>query len=236
MGGTGATGIKLLRGLLERDERLKLIVRSRSKLPELLKNSPKVEVLEGNVLDMPEEELSLFLKDCRAVASCLGHSPDFKGIFGKPRNLVSGSVQRIAQAIAKSNPGKPVHFVLMNTAGNRYSDLGEKLLFKEKVITTLLRLCVPPFTDNIEAANYLREEVGRDNPYLKWVIVRPDTLLNADEVTAYEVHPSAIYEAIFNAGRVSRINVSDFMAELISDANVWEKWEGQMPVLYNAHA
>ena len=63
--------------------------------------------------------------------------------------------------------------------------------------------------------------------------VRPDNLINADEVTEYEVHPSPIRSAIFKAGKTSRINVAHFMAELITDENTWAKWWGQMPVVYN---
>ena len=64
-------------------------------------------------------------------------------------------------------------------------------------------------------------------------MVRPDTLLNEDEVSDYEVHPSPTRSAIFNAGTTSRINVGHFMADLITDDNTWNKWKGQMLVIYN---
>jgi len=31
----------------------------------------------------------------------------------------------------------------------------------------------------------------------------------------------------------SRINVANFMAELITDDTLWSTWKGQMPVSYN---
>jgi hypothetical protein len=62
--------------------------------------------------------------------------------------------------------------------------------------------------------------------------VRPDTLINEDEVTEYEVHPSPTRSAIFDAGKTSRINVGHFMAELITDDELWNRWKGQMPVIY----
>ena len=37
----------------------------------------------------------------------------------------------------------------------------------------------------------------------------------------------------FNAGKTSRINVGNFMANLINDDDLWNKWKGQMPVIYN---
>ena len=52
-------------------------------------------------------------------------------------------------------------------------------------------------------------------------------------MTAYDVHPSPTRSAIFNAGKTSRINVAHLMAELVLGDEVWERWRGQMPVLYN---
>lgn len=58
-------------------------------------------------------------------------------------------------------------------------------------------------------------------------------MTNEDEVTEYNVYPSPIRSAIFDAGKTSRINVGQFMADLITDSEVWNKWKGQMPVIYN---
>jgi hypothetical protein len=52
-------------------------------------------------------------------------------------------------------------------------------------------------------------------------------------VTEYTVHNSPTRSAIFNPGKTSRINVGDFMAKLIVSKNEWNKWEGEMPVIYN---
>ena len=58
-------------------------------------------------------------------------------------------------------------------------------------------------------------------------------MIDESDVTEYEVHPSPIRSAIFDAGITSRINVGHFMAELITDSDTWSKWKGQMPVIYN---
>ena len=63
--------------------------------------------------------------------------------------------------------------------------------------------------------------------------VRPDRLINENEVTPYEIHPSPTPSAIFDAGKISRINVAHFMANLIGNDDLWYKWNGQMPVMYN---
>jgi hypothetical protein len=64
-------------------------------------------------------------------------------------------------------------------------------------------------------------------------IVRPDTLTNRDEVIGHELHSSPTSSPIFNPGRTSRINVTDFMADLTTDGGICKKWTGQMPVIYN---
>jgi hypothetical protein len=68
------------------------------------------------------------------------------------------------------------------------------------------------------------------------VVVRPDNLINEDIVTEYEVYPSPTRSAIFDAGKTSRINVGHFMAELITNNDLWNRWKGQMPVIYNKTA
>ena len=63
--------------------------------------------------------------------------------------------------------------------------------------------------------------------------VRPDTLLDEPEVTEYQLFPSPIRSAIFDAGKTSRINVAHFMTELITTNSTWINWQGKMPVIYN---
>jgi hypothetical protein len=87
--------------------------------------------------------------------------------------------------------------------------------------------------DNENAADYLRVNVGRDDRAIEWVAVRPDTLINNENVTEYEAHASPTRRALFNAGQTSRINVAHFMAELTTHDGTWKRWKGQMPVIYN---
>ena len=92
---------------------------------------------------------------------------------------------------------------------------------------------MPPHADNEQAADYLRTEIGQESRAVEWVAVRPDGLIDEDAVTEYELHPSPTRSAIFNAGKISRINVSHFMADLMTEPQIWNKWKGQMPVIYN---
>jgi hypothetical protein len=121
----------------------------------------------------------------------------------------------------------------MNTTGNRNREVDEPLTFGEKMVIGIMRGLVPPQADNEDAAEYLRAEIGQNDPVIQWVAVRPDTLIDEDIVTEYSVHPSPIRSPVFDPGQTSRINVGHFMAELISNDAVWAKWQGQMPVLYN---
>lgn len=156
-----------------------------------------------------------------------------KGVFGPPRKLVVETVRRLCLGIEAVAPAQPVRFVLMNTAGNTNRDLAEKLSFAERCLIFLIRHLVPPHSDNEMAADYLRIQLKASST-LQWAVVRPDTLMNNPEVTPYEAFDSPARSAIFNPGKTSRINVAHFMAELIANNSLWERWQGQMPVIYNS--
>lgn len=234
VGASGATGRLLVQQLLERGEDVRIIVRSTVSLPVELKSCDNLTITEASLLDLSDDELAEHVKGCRAVASCLGHNLSFKGIFGPPYRLVTDATRRLCTAIKANNPEGVTKFVLMNTTGNRNRDLAEPISFAQKCVIGLLRVMLPPHVDNEQAADYLRTNIGQTDALIEWAAVRPDTLTNEDEVTEYAVYPSPIRSAIFDAGKTSRINVGHFMAELITDAELWNQWKVQMPVIYNA--
>ena len=233
VGASGATGRLLTEELLNRGQFVKVIVRSPDKLPTAIKNHDNLSVIQASVLDLSDAELAQHVKGCDAVASCLGHNITFKGLFGHPRKLVTDATRRLCEAIRVNRPEKPTKFVLMNTTGNRNRDLNEPISFAQKSVLGLLRLLLPPQADNEQAADYLRSKIGQNDALIEWAAVRPDGLINEDEVTDYEVHPSPIRSAVFDPGKTSRINVGHFMADLITEDDLWQKWQGQMPVIYN---
>lgn len=233
VGASGATGRLLVEQLLNRGQSVKIIVRVLDTLPETIKNHDNASVIQASVLDISDEEMVKYVKGCDAVASCLGHNMSFKGIYGQPRRLVTDATRRLCNAIKVNKAETPVKFVLMNTTGNSNRDLSEKISFGQKCVIWLLRLLLPPHVDNEKAGDFLRTEIGQNDRAIEWVAVRPDGLINESEVTDYEVHPSPIRSAIFDAGTISRINVGHFMAELITDNDTWSKWKGQMPVIYS---
>lgn len=233
VGASGATGKQVVEQLLKTGQKVKVIVRSPEKLPESWKTNERLSIIEASVLTINENEMAETLQDCDAVVSCLGHNMSWKGIYGAPRKLVTDVISLLCNAIKNNTPDKPVKFVLMNTTGNSNRDLNEPISNGQKFVLAILRLLLPPHVDNEKAADYLRTQIGQNDHFIEWVAVRPDGLVNEDEVTAYELYPSPTRSAIFNAGITSRINVGHFMAELITDNDTWNRWKGQMPVIYN---
>jgi len=233
IGASGATGRLLVAQLLARGQDVKIVVRSLYSLPDNVRNHDKVSAIQASVLDLSDAEMARLVRGCSAVAFCLGHNMTFKGLFGHPRRLVSDATRRICDAIRSTEPAMPVKFVLMNTTGNRNRDLDEQISFAQKCVIGLIRLLLPPHVDNEKAADYLRCQVGQNDPVIEWIAVRPDGLVNEADVTDYEVHRSPMRSAIFDAGTTSRINVANFMAKLINDDTIWHIWRGQMPVIYN---
>lgn len=232
-GATGATGRLLVRHLLDRGDTVKMVVRDPARLPEGVRNHLQATIITGTILELGDPELEDLVRGCDAVALCLGHNITMKGIFGHPRRLVTDTTRRLCRAIRETRPARPVRFVLMNTVANANRDIPESLTFAESVVFGLIRALVPPQPDNEEAAEHLRTAVGKGDASISWVAVRPDSLTDEPAVTAYDVYPSPIRSGIFDPGKTSRINVGHFMAALIGDDALWNRWKGQMPVIYN---
>ena len=233
VGASGATGQLLVEQLLSRGQNVNAIVRSPDKLPEVIKSQDSLSVIHTSVLDLSNAEMAQHVNGCDAVASCLGHNMSMKGIYGHPRMLVTDATRRLCHAIKANNSDETSKFVLMNTAGNSNRDLQERISFAQQSVIGLLRLLLPPHVDNEKAADYLRIKIGQNDEVIEWAVVRPDNLINENEVTENGGHSSPTRSAIFDAGLTSRINVGHFMADLITDDDTWNKWKGQMPVIYN---
>lgn len=233
VGASGATGKHLVEQLLEMGQSVKAIVRTPENLPNSWKENERLTIIHGSISEISKAQMVEYISDCDSVASCLGHSPNLKGIYGKPRKLVTNAVKLVCESVKQNAHNKPVKVLLMNGAGTNNGDLEESISVGQRFVIGLLRLLLPPLSDNEKAADYLRIEIGQNNPAIEWVTIRPDTLLSDEEVTNYELHPSPTRSAIFNPGKTSRINVGNFMARLSTDDNLWNNWKGQMPVIYN---
>lgn len=233
VGATGATGRLLVEQLIARGHAVRAVVRSPGRLPEVLMSHDRLSIIRAGILDLSDAEMAQVVSGCDAVASCLGHNMSWKGVFGRPRRLVTDATRRLCAAIKANKAEEPTKFVLMNTAGNSNRDLHEPVSVGHRCVIGLLRVLLPPHVDNEKAADYLRTDIGQGDGAIEWAAVRPDSLTNEGNVTEYEVHPSPTRSAIFDAGSTSRINVAHFMAELITNEETWNRWKGQMPVIYN---
>jgi len=232
-GATGATGQLLARLLLERGHELCLVVRSKGRVPTELREHASVKIREAALLDLNDDELKDLVAGCHVVVSCLGHTLSFKGLYGKPRNLVTEATRRLCTVVESLRPEEPIKYILMNSSGVRNRALNEVVSLPQKAVLQLLYWLLPPHRDNERAVVFLQNTIGLSNQWIEWVAVRPDALVDAASISEYTEHPSPQRSAIFDSGKTSRINVADFMARLIEDSTLWDTWKGEMPVLYN---
>ncbi len=233
VGASGATGKLLVQQLIQQDIKVVAIVRAASTSLQTNDTQTNLHLVRADIADMTEDDLASHIEGCEAVLSCLGHNLTFKGIFGQPRSLVTDTVEKISRALESISADKKVKIVLMNTAGNSNRDIPENPPLSQRCVISLLRLLLPPHVDNEEAADFLRLNVGQTHECIEWVVVRPDGLIDEENVTEYNIYPSPIRNAIFDAGSTSRINVANFMSNLVINSDLWDTWKGKMPVIYN---
>ncbi|MDO8847677.1 MAG: SDR family oxidoreductase [Coriobacteriia bacterium] len=233
LGGTGRTGGRVLKQLLDRGVAVRAIVRSASRLPEGVTGHPGLTVLEADVLSLSREEMLEQVRGCDAVISCLGHRTDLKGIFGAPHELVAPMVERACAAAAAVRPTEPIKVILMSTvAVHRSGGLDERRGAAGRAFMGILRALVPPAKDNQDAADFLIEHVDTESPFVQWVAVRPDTLVEGD-VSEYALHES-IVSSLAKPDDTNMANVAHFMCELVTEPAVWHAWQGKLPVIVNA--
>ncbi|EAQ65943.1 hypothetical protein MED121_01990 [Marinomonas sp. MED121] len=231
LGATGKTGQLVINNLLDNGQKIIALVRKTT-----LKTHPLLQQIKGTALTLDESSLIHLIREADFVISCLGHKLTFQGIYGAPRMLVRDSLKHICQLnhLINKDTATPniLKIILLNTTGNRNLDLNERISFAQHLVLSLIRFLIPPHLDNENAANYLRLEC-KQNKQIQWIVVRPDTLIDFKQVTAYTLHESPTRSALFDAGETSRINLAHFMARLTREALLFEHWKGKMPVIYN---
>jgi putative NADH-flavin reductase len=72
MRASGATGRVVVGELLQRQQKVRIIVRSPRSLPAELVAHEDLSVTYASVLDLSDKELAQLLEGCEAVVSCLG--------------------------------------------------------------------------------------------------------------------------------------------------------------------
>lgn len=235
VGGTGRTGRRVVRQLLERGVSVRAIVRSSGRLPAEVAGHPNLTVIEASLLSLTHDELRRYLGGCDAVVSCLGHVISLKGIFGPPQDLVTRATTRLCLAIEAQEPAAPVKLVLMSSVSvHRSKGLDPRRGSFERAFLWLLRGALPPARDNQRAADFLLRKIGPDNAFVQWAVVRPDSLLEG-EVSEYTVHEGLV-TSLFAPGATNMANVAHLMCELVTNPATWAAWKGKLPVITNASA
>ncbi|MBK7583428.1 MAG: SDR family oxidoreductase [Myxococcales bacterium] len=235
VGGTGRTGQRVMEQLLSNGATVRAIVRSTEKLSASTRQHPNLALVEADLLSLGDEDVRLHLRGCDAVISCLGHVISFKGVFGPPHDLVVQSTMRLCRGIEALQPREPIKLVLMSSVSVNHPGGRDTLrgMF-EKTVMWLLRGLVPPARDNQRAADFLWRSIGPDHPFVQWVAVRPDTLLEGD-VSEYALHEGLV-STLFAPASTNIANVAHFMCELVGSPNAWDAWKGKLPVIINASA
>ena len=235
LGATGRTGSRVLTRLLERGVPVRAVVRSAGRLPADAIGDPRFTVVEADLTSMSVEALGERVAGCGTVVSCLGHTISLRGVFGPPRDLVEGAVRKVHAAVELVRPAAPVRLILLSSVSvQRPARADAHRSARDRFTMAAMRAFVPPARDNQRAADFLAFEVGVDAPFLEWVVVRPDSLIDG-EVSAYRLEEGLI-SSLFEPDTTRMANVAHFMAELATDEAAWQRWRGRMPVVVDGAA
>lgn len=244
VGATGATGKHVTLLLLQQKQCVRAIVRSKQRLLDALEEiSPNaseeykefLQIEEAAVLDLSDEKLEELCSGCDAIVSCLGHNLTFRGVFGKPRRLVTDAVKRLCNAIEtnqfKEKKPKKVKFLLMGSDGvANPSGEDDKRTRGERTLLFFLRYLVPPHRDNETAAAYIHGKMDSPNLF-QWVVIRPTDLIDG-RVTKYELFHKPP-GSLFGDGVATRANVAKSFVDMILTQSLWDEWKFKMPVIHD---
>jgi putative NADH-flavin reductase len=148
VGASGAPRSLVVDQLLKQGNKVTAIARPLDLLPE----NVNLNKVEAAVDRLTSAEMAVYLKNCDTVVSCLGHK--LKGIFGRPRLLVTDTVECIFNAIKYNHVAIVVKVIFMNTTGNSNRDIPELPPLSQRVVNAILRALLPPHLDNERAADY----------------------------------------------------------------------------------
>ena len=234
VGASGATGQLLVKQLLNRGLNVKVIVRSPDKLPEDIRTHSNVSVIHASVLDLSDAEMAQHVKGCDAVASCLGHNVSFKGYVRPPTQACDRYYPQIVQRHQSKQTRSACQVCAHEHRWQSATAIFQSgFRLARRALSGFFVYCCLRMWTTRRLRIICAPRVGQNDGVIEWAAVRPDNLIDEGEVTEYTVHASPTRSAIFDAGTTSRINVGNFMADLITDHDTWNKWKGQMPVIYN---
>jgi nucleoside-diphosphate-sugar epimerase len=225
--------------LLQRGARVLAIVRSRDSVSESILGNENFEAIEASILDVRREELAGYLEGCDAAVCCLGHTLSIRGIFGKPRRLVSDAVAAtcIAMLSTEGDRSRPIRFVLLSSDGVDHPGSTDPPRGRaERVLLSMVKILLPPHADNVAAAKSLAESANSSGNRLEWVGVRPVSF-SRDPSTGKDyavlANPG---DAILGNDHVGIESIAKLIADLLTKEKMWDEWRGKMPVVLNPEA
>jgi hypothetical protein len=189
----------------------------------------------------------------------------WKGVYGpkNQRQICTDFSQKVCSVVRKLKPAKPIKYIVISspfaTGWAQGLPSEPKRSFLERQVLWLLEKLVPPHRDNVSNWQFLQTQMldGESvNPYLEVCLVRPDNMVDMrvgaknedsehalDESVAahavpkvgeYTIHENLQF-GLFNGGVTSRENVGRFMADLVRDAALWERFgKNKLPMVLDA--
>jgi len=262
LGGSGQTGRRLVEQLLEQNQNVKVIVRSKERFLETISSQygagngsangtpPNLTITQETILEMSDQDIMKHVQGCDAVVSCLGHTLDMKGICGKPRKLCTDTIKRIYQAIETLHQEEQSSTSITNQLVlNKPSSTRTKL-----ILMSSNGVANPNGLDDMRPLNE-RILIGmiralipphRDNEeaaaFLYETIKHDDkhvqwVAVRPDDLIEGNVSEYHIFDkpqkGLFGGGTTTRANVAHFMCDLILKAEAWDEWKHKMPVIMN---
>lgn len=233
LGATGNTGRHVVTQLLEKSHHVRAIVRSKERMQQLLDTTKyardSLSLTEASLLDLNDNEIQELVDGTDAVVSCLGHNPNWNGLFGEPRRLVMDATKKLTSAIQDASPN--TRYIHMGTAAVANPNGNDTPWSRsERAILWALRRVLPPHVDNEESIEYIHELGTESN--IKWTVIRPSDLIDGS-VSEYTLE-SKLRPGLFSSGApATRANVANAMVSMILNDDLWNEWKFKMPALYD---
>lgn len=202
IGGTGKTGLQLIKQGLDSGHTITAMVRAPNKLN--IKHS-NLKIVQGNVL-VPEN-LATAMKDQEAVLCALGH----KRFFIKT-SILSKGTENMIRAMKRNHVKR---FICITSLGINDSR------FKLGLYYTLFTIPVILFFYFLDKA---KQEKIIFNSGLDWIIVRPGQLTNGKKREKYR-HGYPVGNYILTR-MISRADVAHFMLNQLMDNTYLNKTPG----------
>jgi putative NADH-flavin reductase len=187
IGGTGGTGLELIKQALEQGHSVTALLRNPQKIKITHKN---LRIIKGNVLDFDKVQEAVAGQD--AVLSALGHK-----IFFIKTNILSEGTKNIIHAMERHHVNR---FICITSLGIDDSRFKLGLYYTLFVIPIIVLFY---FLDKVKQEKLIR------NSKLMWTIVRPGQLTNGKK-RGYYRHGADVGHYLLTK-MISRADVAHFI-------------------------